>query len=137
MKKILSFLLATGLLIAEAWAVEKTPIAPATSASQAPMAAVQAQPGTTAQAEPAASGQETTPTQTQPQRTTAQRRSYERETGRHHHGISKKEWIFLGAIAGTSMGIGAIAAGAHGLAIGAIAGGWGAFAGHFIWHKLH
>ena len=91
----------------------------------------------TAQAEPALNGQETTPTETRPQRTTTQRRSYARETGRRHHGISKKEWIFMGAIAGSSMGIGAIAAGAHGVAIGAIAGGWGAYVGHLFWKKLH
>jgi len=68
---------------------------------------------------------------------TAQRRSYERETGRRHHSISKKEVIFLGAIVGTSMGIGAIAGGAHGLAIGTIVGGWAAFGGHYLWNKLH
>ncbi len=67
----------------------------------------------------------------------ARRRSYERETGRRHHPrITKKEMIFLGAIAGTSMGIGAIAGGAKGLAIGTIVGGWAAFAGHVLWNKL-
>ncbi len=40
----------------------------------------------------------------------------------------------MGAVAGTSMGIGALAAGAHGLAIGAIVGGWGAFAAHKLYH---
>jgi uncharacterized membrane protein len=42
--------------------------------------------------------------------------------------------VFMGAIAGTSMGIGAIAAGGTGLAIGAIVGGWGAYTGHRVWH---
>jgi len=35
------------------------------------------------------------------------------------------------------MGIGAIAGGAHGLAIGTIVGGWAAFGGHYLWNKLH
>jgi hypothetical protein len=79
-----------------------------------------------------------TPQSVRPQApTTAQRRSYEREIrGRRHRGISKKEWIFLGAVAGTSMGIGALAGGAHGLAIGAIVGGWGAFAAHKFYHFI-
>ena len=65
------------------------------------------------------------------------RRSYERETRRHRHsGISKKEVAFMAAIAGTSMGIGALAGGAKGLAIGAIVGGWGAYAGHRLWNRL-
>jgi hypothetical protein len=42
--------------------------------------------------------------------------------------------VFMGAIAGTSMGIGAIAGGGTGLAIGALVGGWGAYAGHRFWH---
>ena len=64
----------------------------------------------------------------------ARRRSYERETGtRRHHKISKQEVAFMAAIAGTSMGIGALAGGAEGLAIGSIVGGWGAYAGHRIW----
>ena len=52
-------------------------------------------------------------------------RSYEREARpRRHRHISKGEVAFMAGIAGTSMGIGAIAAGGTGLAIGAIAGGW-------------
>lgn len=62
----------------------------------------------------------------------ARQRSYQRET-RTWRGISKKEWVFMGAIAGTSMGIGALAGGGKGLAIGAIVGGWGAYLGHRIW----
>lgn len=71
-----------------------------------------------------------------PQPTAAQRRSYQREVNprRRRSGISKKEWLFMGAVAGTSMGIGALAAGAHGVAIGAIVGGWGAFAAHKLYH---
>jgi len=67
--------------------------------------------------------------------TRAHARSYQRETRARSHrsGISKKEVVFLGAIAGTSMGIGALAAGGEGVAIGAIAGGWGAYVGHRIW----
>jgi hypothetical protein len=41
--------------------------------------------------------------------------------------------VLLAGIAGTSMGIGALAGGAKGLAIGAIVGGWGASAGHRLW----
>ena len=75
--------------------------------------------------------------ETERPRTRAERRSYERETHPHrHHGISKKEWIFLGAVAGTSMGVGAIAGGAHGLAIGSIVGGWGAYAAHRMWRWI-
>jgi hypothetical protein len=67
----------------------------------------------------------------------AQRRSYERETRtRRHSGISKNEKIFMVAVAGTSMGIGALAGGGTGLAIGAIVGGWGAYASHRLWHWI-
>ncbi len=134
MKKYLPFILTFGILVCIGLAVDSAP--------QKVLAGVSTPPAATAatSAQPAATPQETqtgTTSETRPQ-TTAQRRSYERETGhRHHHGITKKEVIFLGAIAGTSMGIGAIAAGAHGLAIGSIVGGWGAFAGHFLWNKLH
>ena len=62
----------------------------------------------------------------------ARQRSYQRET-RTGQGISKKEKIFMAAIAGTSMAIGAIAGGGEGLAIGAIVGGWGAYLGHRVW----
>ena len=91
-----------------------------------------------AAAEPARPAAQTqTPQTVRPQPTEARQRSYEREVhSRRHRGISKKEWLFLGAVAGTSMGIGAIAAGAHGLAIGAIVGGWGAFAAHKFWHLI-
>jgi Flp pilus assembly protein TadB len=65
------------------------------------------------------------------------RRSYEREaTSRRRSGISKKEVAFMAAIAGTSMGIGALAGGAQGLAIGAIVGGWGAYASHRLWRWI-
>lgn len=53
---------------------------------------------------------------------------------RHRRHISRGEVLFMAGIAGTSMGIGAIAGGGTGLAIGAIVGGWGAYAGHRIWH---
>ena len=74
--------------------------------------------------------------QAQPQ-TRRERRSYEREVNvKRHHGISKKEVIFLAAVAGTPMGIGAIAGGAHGLAIGAVVGGWSAYAVHRLWRHI-
>lgn len=66
----------------------------------------------------------------------ASRRSYARETGRKHRHITKGEIAFMAAIAGTSMGIGALAGGGSGLAIGAIVGGWGAYAGHRLWNKI-
>ncbi len=66
----------------------------------------------------------------------ASRRSYSRETRQHHHRITKGEIAFMAAIAGTSMGIGALAGGAKGLAIGSIVGGWGAYAGHRLWNKI-
>jgi hypothetical protein len=78
-----------------------------------------------------------TPQAARPQSKRAQR-SYERETKpRHHSRISKKEVAFMAAIAGTSMGIGALAGGAKGLAIGSIVGGWGAYVGHRFWKWIH
>jgi len=67
----------------------------------------------------------------------ASRRSYARESrSHHHHHITKGEIAFMAAIAGTSMGIGALAGGGRGLAIGAIVGGWGAYAGHRLWNRI-
>lgn len=93
---------------------------------------------------------QTTPTEAPPQnvnqdqstpprhyRSTRERRSYERETRVRHHHITKQEVIFLAAVAGTPMGIGAIAGGARGLAIGSIVGGWGAFGAHYLWKHVH
>jgi hypothetical protein len=136
MKKLLPFILTIGILISVAWAVNSSPQTAFASAGTQPAATVAS--SAAAPAQPAANGQEagTATSETRPQ-TTSQRRSYERETGRRHPRISKKEVVFLAAIAGTSMGIGAIAAGAHGLAIGTIVGGWAAFGGHFLWNKLH
>ena len=67
----------------------------------------------------------------------ASRHSYAQETQqkRHHH-ITKGEIAFMAGIAGTSMGIGALAGGGTGLAIGSIVGGWGAYVGHRLWHKI-
>jgi hypothetical protein len=101
-------------------------------------------PVTTANAQPAAAApppaqnNATQPRQSFRPQSASQRRSYERETRgrRRHSGISKKEVAFMAAIAGTSMGIGALAAGAKGLAIGAIVGGWGAYAGHRMWNWI-
>ena len=78
---------------------------------------------------------ETAQQSAQPQSAT-RRRSYDIETGREHRKISKKEVAFMAAIAGTSMGIGALAGGAKGLAIGSIVGGWGAYVGHRLWKRL-
>jgi hypothetical protein len=86
--------------------------------------------------QPAVAQEQAAPT---PQyQSTKDRRSYERETRtRHHHRITKEEVIFLAAVAATPMGIGALAGGARGLAIGSIVGGWGAFGAHHLWKHLH
>jgi hypothetical protein len=65
------------------------------------------------------------------------RRSAEEEgTVRRRHHISKGEVAMMAAVAGTSMGIGAIAAGGTGLAIGALVGGWSAYAVHRLWRHI-
>lgn len=126
-KRILIAILTLGLVMPEIFVAQQRP-AQAVNPSNPPAAA---QPSA-----PAAQDQPPQTERPQPQ-TTAQRRSYERETrARHHRRISKQEWIFLGAVAGTSMGVGALAGGAHGLAIGAIVGGWGAYAAHRMWHWI-
>ena len=99
------------------------------------VATARPQPPATAAAAPAPSPPQNTPS-ARPQ-PASRRRSYERETqARRHPRISKKEVIFLAGIAGTSMGIGALAGGAKGLAIGAIVGGWGAYAAHRFWRWI-
>lgn len=88
---------------------------------------------------PAAAGAAQTPGNPQvprgePPQPPRDRRSYERETNsRRRSRISKQEVAFMKAIAGTCMGVGAIAGGAKGLAIGSIVGGWGACAAHRLW----
>jgi hypothetical protein len=125
-RKLLAAILMLGLALPEAFLAQQNP-ANAVQPAGPPAAARPAQPA----------GQAETPQTQRPQPTYAQQRSYEREVhGRRHRRISKNEWIFLGAVAGTSMGIGALAAGAHGLAIGAIVGGWGAFAAHKLWRHI-
>jgi len=91
---------------------------------------------------PATAAVATTPSQPQNAQSVrpqpaSRRRSYERETRpRRRSRISKKEVIVLAGIAGTSMGIGALAGGTKGLAIGAIVGGWGAYAAHRFWRWI-
>lgn len=127
-KKFLIAVLTLGLVMPEIFIAQQRPTR-AVNPSNSPAAA---QPSA-----PAAQDTQTPQTERPQAPTNAQRRSYERETrGRRHHGISKKEWVFMGAVAGTSMGIGALAGGAHGLAIGAIVGGWGAYAAHRMWHWI-
>ena len=128
-RKVFAAILTLGLVLPEVlWAqqVRNTSNEAAGIRPSNPPAAAPGQPAAQAQ----------TPQTERPQATAVQRRSYEREVHprRRHSGISKKEWLFMGAVAGTSMGVGAIAAGAHGLAIGAIVGGWGAFAAHKLYH---
>lgn len=88
----------------------------------------------------ASSSSATTPQSSPPRSArseTARRHSYQRETkARRHPHVSKGEIAFMAAIAGTSMGIGALAAGGKGLAVGAIVGGWGAYAGHRLWNWI-
>ncbi len=118
MRKILGAVLISSLLLPWAFAAGQntgqTPPAAAT-ALQAQVNSDQAQGAQTARPQPR-----------------ARQRSYQRET-RASQGISKKEKIFMVAIAGTSMAIGALAGGGKGLAIGAIVGGWGAYLGHRVW----
>ena len=91
-------------------------------------------PSTSAPAQPVVQPYPSQPTSRQSR---ASRRSYARETrSHHHHHITKGEIAFMAAIAGTSMGIGALAGGGRGLAIGAIVGGWGAYAGHRLWNRI-
>jgi hypothetical protein len=67
-----------------------------------------------------------------------ERRSYERETTRRHHfHITKSEVLTLATVAAVPMGIGAVAAGGRGLAIGAIVAGPSTVAAHFIWKHFH
>jgi len=84
---------------------------------------------------PGATPQDQTTTSTT--RPTSSSRSYARETHRRRSGVSRNEAVFMGAVAGTSMGIGAIAGGGVGLAIGAIVGGWGAYASHRLWRYFN
>ena len=102
--------------------------------------AQQAATRTVAQNQPAAASSQQssdpggqTPETVRPQ-SRAQQRSYQREVKPRHRSISKGEVAFMAGIAGTSMGIGAIAGGGVGLAIGAIVGGWGAYVGHRVWN---
>jgi hypothetical protein len=118
--KLIAIILASSLLASTAFAAEGN-----SSGSAAPAAASSA-------SAPQPSSQEQSSSNTQSE-SKARKRSYERETRTHHPGISKQEMAFMAAIAGTSMGIGALAGGGRGLAIGAIVGGWGAYAGHRLW----
>ncbi len=90
----------------------------------------------------AASSSSTPPTSSEPRspalhrRHTRRSRSDARETQQRRHGISKGEKVFLVSVVGTSMGIGALAGGPKGLAIGAIVGGWGAYGAHRLWRWI-
>jgi len=72
-----------------------------------------------------------------PSKVRPQHASYVRQThARRHSRITKKQIAVMAAVAGTSMGIGALAGGGKGLAIGAIVGGWGAYLGRHLWARL-
>jgi len=124
LRRLIGVILACSLILPEALLAQQA--ATRTVAANQPPAATPQQ-----SSEPA--GQ--TPEAVRPQ-SREQRRSYERETRprRRSHHVSKGEVAFMAGIAGTSMGIGAIAGGGVGLAIGAIVGGWGAYVGHRVWH---
>lgn len=70
------------------------------------------------------------------QHSRAVRRSSYQEAGPRRHHISRGEVAMMAAVAGTSMGIGAIAGGGTGLAIGALVGGWSAYAVHRLWNHI-
>jgi hypothetical protein len=123
MRRFLGVFLAVSLLLPEFLPAQNDTSQPATNNSASP--------------NPAPANAQATPTQSVRPQSRSRRHSYERETRqRRHSRISKKEVAFMAAIAGTSMGIGAIAGGGEGLAIGAIVGGWGAYAGHRLWKWL-
>lgn len=110
-------ILALSLLLPEVLSAQQTGTARANATNVPAVAAPQSASGTSAQ----------NPQSTRP-RSSTQRRSYEREVKPRHHRISKGEIAFMAALAGTSMGVGALAGGAKGLAIGSIVGGWAAYA---------
>lgn len=116
---LLVSLLSPGVLLAQGSTTNRAP---------APLRASASPP-----ASPPSSVQEQQPTSVRP-RSRAARRSYARETQVRRHGMSKEEKILLVGIAGSSMGIGALAGGGAGLAVGAIVGGWGAYLGHHVYH---
>ncbi len=105
-----------------------------------PTAAVAQQQDTSVPSATSGSGQSSIEPQTSQstyRQSRASRRSYARETRRNHrHHITKGEIAFMAGIAGTSMGIGVLAGGGTGLAIGAIVGGWGAYVSHRLWNKI-
>lgn len=123
-RKFLAFVLTLSMLAMPLFALGAVPAKPAAANQSASQSPAQAKGWTQVQS-PA------------PQSDPVHNRSYERETrSRRHYGMSKKEKVFLVAVAGTSMSIGAIAGGAEGLAIGAIVGGWGAYAVHRLWNHI-
>jgi hypothetical protein len=127
-RKVLGALVILSLLAPEVMVAQdsRRPRLGANASASAPARAEVPGPATTQQAE----AQRPQP----PPRT----RSYRREVNRHQRRrISKGEIVFMAAIAGTSVGIGALAAGAKGVAIGGIVGGWGAYLGHKAWHWIH
>jgi hypothetical protein len=127
MRRILVTILAFTLLLPETLLSQEQVVQPSRSSAPASSTALKS----------SQTGTDTQQPRTVYRPSQAQRRSYTREThNRHHSSVSKKEVAFMAAIAGTSMGIGALAGGAKGLAIGAIVGGWGAYAGHRLWKWL-
>jgi hypothetical protein len=112
------------------------PAVPCVAGQKAQASAEKPAPVIKTQERPGAAPEGQQPESVRPGSTSERRDNQQRDyrPRRHHSHISKGEVIFMAGIAGTSMGIGAIAAGGTGLAIGAIVGGWGAYAGHRIWH---
>jgi hypothetical protein len=90
------------------------------------------------QSNPQQGGIQNQPTYSRQYRSSRERRSYERETHtRRHYHITKGEVLTLATVAAVPMGIGAIAAGGRGLAIGAIVAGPSTVAAHYIWKHFH
>src|SRR5579859_4074482 len=93
-----------------------------------------------AQAQPSSQqvGTQYEPNYSRHYQSTRERRSYERETHkRRHYHITKGEVLTLATVAAVPMGIGAVAAGGRGLAIGAIVAGPSTVAAHYIWKHFH
>ena len=129
MRKILASILAISLLSAESLLAQQNP--GPTNNGQGTT------PGATESPAPAPVSPGARNSYRPQYRSAARRSSYQREA-RHRRlsRISKEEVVVMTAVAGSSMGIGALAGGGIGLAVGAIVGGWGAYATPKLWHWL-
>lgn len=120
----------TALLLAWTLAIPPSALA-AEKQNRATVTTVATRP-TVAAAMAASAAPAGAPQTSRPQPAARTREDRHGEPRRRNSGISKRDVIFIAAIAGTSMGIGAIAAGGKGVAIGAMAGGWGGYLANLI-----